>query len=196
MGPGVTGGLYAMIGKRLFDLGSSLLALVVLSPVLLITAGLIRLEDGGPALFRQDRVGRDGRSFAVLKFRSMRVGTANLPSAQGAALPVTRIGRVIRRTNIDELPQLLNILWGDMSVVGPRPPIPSQEALVAHRRGNGALALRPGLTGLAQINSFDGMTDLQKAEWDGRYAARITCLGDLGIIFRTVGYLFRRPPVY
>lgn len=189
-------GPYRAAGKRAFDLAASAAAILVLSPVLLVTAVCIRLEDGGPALFRQARVGRNGEPFTVLKFRSMRVGSANVPSAQGAALPVTRIGRFIRRTNIDELPQLFNILLGDMSVVGPRPPIPAQQALVAARRANGALALRPGLTGLAQIKSYDGMPESEKAEWDGRYASRVTLLGDLGIILRTFGYLLHRPPVY
>lgn len=189
-------GLYSSAGKRVFDILASGLAILVLSPLLLVTALLIRLEDGGPALFRQARVGRDGDPFTVLKFRSMRVGSANVPSAQGAALPITRIGRFIRRTNIDELPQLFNILRGDMSVVGPRPPIPAQETLVAARRANGALAVRPGLTGLAQIESYDGMPESEKAEWDGRYASRVTLAGDLGIILRTFGYLAHRPPVY
>ncbi len=189
-------GAYGAGGKRAFDIASSGLALLVLSPVLLATAVAIRIEDGGPALFRQARLGRAGGHFTVFKFRSMAVGSANVPSAAGTALPITRVGRFIRRTNIDELPQLLNILRGDMSVVGPRPPIPSQEALITDRRRTGALALRPGLTGLAQIKSYDGMPEAEKAEWDGRYAARVTLAGDLRIILRTFGYLLHRPPVY
>lgn len=189
-------GPYRSIGKRTFDVVASGATILVLSPVLLLTALLIRFEDGGPALFRQARVGRNGDPFTVLKFRSMRVGSANVPSAQGAALPITRIGRFLRRTNIDELPQLFNIFLGDMSVVGPRPPIPTQEALVTARRANGALALRPGLTGLAQIKSYDGMPESEKAECDGRYAQRVTFAGDLVIIVRTLGYLLHRPPVY
>lgn len=188
--------VYRESGKRLFDLLSSLTALVVLAPVLAVTAVLVRLEDGGSALFRQSRVGAGGVPFTVFKFRSMRVGTPNVPSAASDRLPVTRVGRVIRRTNIDELPQLLNILRGDMSVVGPRPALAAQADLVALRRANGALALRPGLTGLAQVESYDGMPEPEKARWDGVYAARITFGGDLMIILRTVGYLFHRPPVY
>lgn len=188
--------VYRMVGKRLFDIASSAAALVVLSPVMILTAMAIRAEDGGPALFRQVRVGAAGRRFTVLKYRSMPVGAPNLPSAHGVALAVTRVGRFIRRTNIDELPQLLNIVRGDMSVVGPRPAIPAQADLLAMRDANGASALRPGLTGLAQVQSYDGMPEAEKAEWDGRYSQRITLIGDLTIVLKTFGYLARRPPVY
>lgn len=189
-------GPYRKLGKRLLDVTLAGFALVFLSPLLILTGSAIRLEDGAPALFRQRRVGAAGRVFTVLKFRSMRVGAMDVPSAHGASLPVTRVGRFIRRTNIDELPQLWNILVGDMSLVGPRPPLPAQEALLALRAANGALGLRPGLTGLAQVKSYDGMPESEKAEWDGRYAKSISLRGDLTIILRTVGYLARRPPVY
>jgi lipopolysaccharide/colanic/teichoic acid biosynthesis glycosyltransferase len=183
-------------GKRLVDVVLAGTALVVLSPLLLVTAVAIRLEDRGPVLFRQRRSGRDGAEFTLLKFRSMPVGSASVPSASAGSLRITRVGRVIRRTNIDELPQLLNILLGDMSVVGPRPALPSQEDLLTMRQENGALHCRPGLTGLAQVKSYDGMPVSEKAVLDGRYAARPSLFGDLGIILRTVAYLFRRPPVY
>ena len=103
---------------------------------------------------------------------------------------------MIRRTNLDELPQLFNILKGDMSIVGPRPPIPSQQELTELRKANGAIACRPGLTGLAQVSSFDGMTVPQKAAFDGEYAKRISFVGDITIILRTFVYLLKPPPVY
>jgi len=156
----------------------------------------IRLGDGGPALFRQERAGRDGRRFVLLKFRSMPVGTAHVPSTDATTLPVTAVGRLLRRTNLDELPQLLNILAGEMSVVGPRPALATQEELLALRRANGAIGCRPGLTGLAQVSARDGMTVAEKAACDGAYADRLGLWTDLGIIARTVGYLFRPPPVY
>ena len=109
---------------------------------------------------------------------------------------VTRVGRLIRRTNVDELPQLVNILRGDMSIVGPRPPITSQSDLIELRRANGALNCRPGLTGWAQINAFDGMSVVRKAELDGDYAARISLRRDIVIILRTFGYLLKPPPKY
>jgi O-antigen biosynthesis protein WbqP len=163
---------------------------------MLLIAAAIRLGDGGAALFRQQRLGSGGRKFTLLKFRSMPVCTADLPSSQARGMRITPVGRFIRRTNLDELPQLINILCGDMSVVGPRPALPSQMELTKARMSNGAIACRPGLTGLAQINSFDGMSDEQKALWDGRYAAHVTFAGDLRITFSTFQYLLKPPPVY
>ena len=188
--------LYRRYLKRGFDVAASAAALAVLSPVLLLTAAAIRLEDGGPALFRQDRVGKDGRTFRIYKFRSMPVSTENVPSAKAGTLRVTRVGRLIRRTNVDELPQLLNVLRGDMSLVGPRPALPAQAELCALRRENGAAACLPGLTGLAQIRSYDGMPETEKARWDAEYARDVRFARDLGVVLRTFGYLLRRPPVY
>jgi len=187
---------YAAGGKRVVDIALAGMALLVLGPLILLIAVAIRIEDGGPALFRQRRTGRDGQEFTLLKFRSMPVGTADVPSASATALPITRVGRVIRRTNLDELPQLVNILAGDMSVVGPRPALPTQADLIAWRAQSGAWRCRPGLTGLAQVCSYDGMPVSEKAALDGAYAQRLGLLRDLGIIARTVLYVFRRPPVY
>ena len=120
----MSGGCYQAWGKRSLDLTLASAALLALAPLLLLVALAIWLEDRGPVLFRQQRSGRNGQPFTLLKFRSMPVGSANLPSHEAARLGVTRVGAVIRRTNIDELPQLLNILAGDMSVVGPRPALP------------------------------------------------------------------------
>jgi O-antigen biosynthesis protein WbqP len=183
-------------GKRVIDAILALAALIVLSPLMLIVATIIKLHDRGPIIFKHQRVGQNGRLFWFMKFRSMPVNTANVPSADGAKLRVTPIGRIIRRTSIDELPQLINILRGEMSIVGPRPAIPAQVHLLGLRRENGAEACRPGLTGLAQINSYDGMTEDVKAEWDGRYAARISLATDIKIIFKTFAYLLKPPPVY
>jgi len=132
----------------------------------------------------------------VTKFRSMPVTTADIPSAQAGALRVTRVGAIIRRTNIDELPQLFNILKGEMSIVGPRPPLPSQTRLLELRAAEGALDVAPGLTGLAQIKSYDGMPETEKAAYDGQYARNVTFLNDTMIVLRTFGYLAHRPPVY
>lgn len=193
--PVATRGLYATLFKRLFDIVLSGLSLIFLSPLLLLTALAIRLEDGGPALFRQERVGKDGSIFRIFKFRSMPVNTPHVAKADAAALRVTRVGKVIRRTSVDELPQLLNIMHGEMSVVGPRPPLPSQTALLETRSALGAMGCKPGLTGWAQINGRDGMSEPEKGRLDAEYAQRVTLATDLRIILLTFGYLLKRPPV-
>lgn len=188
--------MYRQYGKRLFDIVASGCALVLLAPFMFLTALAIRLEDGGPALYRQKRVGRGGRLFTLYKFRSMPVNTAMVPSAQGNTLVVTQTGSVIRRTNADELPQLLNILRGDMSIVGPRPPLASQRELLQLRAARGMRDCTPGLTGLAQVNSYENMPDEVKARWDAEYSQNVTFLGDMKIIARTFMYLLSPPPNY
>jgi O-antigen biosynthesis protein WbqP len=187
---------YYPSGKRLLDLIIVLSACLVLSPIFLITSFFIKVFDPGPIIFRQKRIGRDGQLFDFYKFRSMPVNTGDLPSDQVGKVQLTWIGKLIRRTNIDELPQLFNIFKGDMSIVGPRPPIASQLELIELRKNNGALSLAPGLTGLAQISSFDGMSFAEKAHFDGLYAKDVRFLGDVLIIIRTFLYLFKPPPVY
>jgi lipopolysaccharide/colanic/teichoic acid biosynthesis glycosyltransferase len=188
--------MYRNVLKRILDVLLALLALILLSPVMLIVAAWIFLEDRGAVFFTQQRIGRKGRPFKFLKFRSMPVNTANVPSAGAKELKVTGIGRVIRRTNLDELPQLINILKGDMSIVGPRPAIPSQEKLLSLRHKVGADEIAPGLTGLAQVNAYDGMPENEKARWDGEYAAKVSLLTDIKIVARTFAYLTKKPPVY
>lgn len=188
--------MYRNFGKRLLDIFLSAGALILLSPVMLAVAIAIRREDKGPALFRQVRVGRYGRPFTLMKYRSMPVNTGNVPSAKASTMRITKIGKFIRRTNIDELPQLFNIIKGDMSVVGPRPALANQKELCALREKLGANRCAPGLTGLAQINSYDYMPETQKAAWDAKYCAEVSLLGDLKIILHTFSYLRKPPPVY
>lgn len=192
----VSGGFYACWGKRCVDVAGATLFLLALSPLLLLVTVLIKIFDPGPIIFQQTRVGRQGLHFLFYKFRSMPVGTKNLPSDQIGQVRLTWIGRFLRRSNIDELPQLLNVLRGDMSLIGPRPPIPTQVQLIESRRSSGALALRPGLTGLAQVNSYSGMPVEKKAFYDGQYARKITLIADVRIVFRTLAYLSKPPPVY
>ncbi|MGI2104666.1 sugar transferase [Shewanella frigidimarina] len=188
--------MYKLFGKRLLDIFIVFIAVVCLSPLMLIVALLIKIVDPGPIIFKQSRVGKNGESFSFFKFRSMPVNTGDLASDEVGKVKLTWIGKVIRRTNIDELPQLLNILKGDMSIVGPRPPLRTQEELLKIRKTNDSLFIRPGLTGLAQVNSFDGMTVSQKADFDGEYVKNITFFNDVKIILNTVLYLFKPPPVY
>ena len=188
--------VYARYGKRVLDaVVAGLIGLLSL-PAGLIAALLVRLDDGKAALLRQQRIGRGGQTFTILKFRSMAVGTASVTSAHAGALPVTRVGRILRRTNLDEIPQLWNVIRGDMSLVGPRPALPSQTQLAELRVASGAVNVRPGLTGLAQVNAYDGMSEQEKAAWDARYAASMSFTRDISILLRTFLYLLKPPPRY
>lgn len=188
--------MYAKLMKRVLDIFIVVFACVFLSPFIILVALLIKVFDPGPIIFKQKRIGKNAESFDFYKFRSMPVNTGDVPSDQLGKVQLTWIGKFIRRTNLDELPQLFNVLKGDMSIVGPRPPITSQLQLIELRQQNGAILCRPGLTGLAQVSSFDGMTVDQKAAYDGEYAQNITFFGDIKIILRTFIYLLKPPPVY
>jgi lipopolysaccharide/colanic/teichoic acid biosynthesis glycosyltransferase len=188
--------IYRRLGKRFLDLAISAPALTVLSPFMLLISLVIRAEDGGPILFRQKRVGAEEIPFTIYKFRSMPVDSAELPSRVAGSLRITRTGAIIRRLNVDELPQLINIVKGDMSVVGPRPALPTQHDLLRLRKECNAMGQRPGLTGLAQINSYDGMDEVNKAFFDSVYCQSITFVTDLRIIIKTFKYLTKRPPTY
>ena len=188
--------MYKQLGKRVIDLIVSCIALIVLSPLMLFVALLIRVTDPGPIIFKQSRVGKDGLLFTFYKFRSMSINTGDISSDKVGEINIGLIGKAIRRTSIDELPQLFNILIGNMSIVGPRPPIPSQIELIKIRKRDGSIQCLPGLTGLAQISSFDGMSVNEKAAFDKDYANSISFMNDFIIIFRTFSYLFKKPPVY
>lgn len=192
----MTSGPYARYGKRALDALGAAVLLLVLAPVFLAVTILITLFDPGPVIFRQIRTGRYCKPFRIYKFRSMPIDTDDVPSDQIGAVALTRVGRLLRRSNLDELPQLWNILRGDMSFIGPRPPLPTQVELLELRKANGAVALRPGLTGLAQVNGYDGMPFGEKSSFDGRYASNVNLATDLGIAIRTFGYLLRPPPKY
>jgi lipopolysaccharide/colanic/teichoic acid biosynthesis glycosyltransferase len=198
-------GMRQRVTKRGFDLALSLGGLIVLSPLMLVVALLIKLEDGGPVFFIQRRPGRGNRFFGMYKFRSMKVERTDHDGARSASLDddrVTRIGRVIRRTSIDELPQLVNVLRGEMSMVGPRPhAVGSQagdklfwriDATYWHRH-----ALKPGVTGLAQIRGYRGATDLEsdlqnRLDADLEYIRKWSPWGDALIVLKTLGVLVHR----
>jgi O-antigen biosynthesis protein WbqP len=182
--------------KRFFDVIVSALVILIFSPFWLMIGLLIKLNDGGPIMFKQKRIGKDGHEFHFMKFRSMPVNTPNVVSTQTAVLKVTPIGKIIRRTNIDEIPQLINVLKGDMSIIGPRPSLPSQRSLRELRKQNGSLKLRPGLTGWAQVNAYDYMPEEEKASLDGEYYQKFGLWMDLKIILGTIKYFIKKPPVY
>jgi O-antigen biosynthesis protein WbqP len=182
--------------KRLGDILAVLTLFLVISPILLIIAICIKFYDGGPVIFRQKRIGKDGNEFHFMKFRSMPVNTPNVVSTQTAVLKVTPIGKIIRRTNLDEIPQFINVLMGDMSIIGPRPSLSSQVSLIEMRKQNGAIKLRPGLTGWAQVNAYDYMPEEEKARLDGEYYQKIGLVMDLIIVLGTIKYFTKKPPVY
>ena len=190
------GCFYKKKGKRVLDFVFAITVIVALAPLMFLIALVSLIVDPGPVLFIQQRVGRSAALFKFYKFRSMPVGTKNTASDKLGTIRIHWWGRLLRRSNLDELPQLLNILRGDMSIVGPRPPLPEQEELILLRNNNGSLECRPGLTGLAQVSSYNGMAVVEKARFDGIYAADITLKKDFSILLRTFLYLAKPPPIY
>ncbi len=176
-----------MLFKRTTDLLISLIALAFLLPMLLAIGILIMLDSPGPALFCQRRVGRSGKFFAIYKFRTMRIGTPDLPTDKMQLLPspVTRMGNFLRKTSLDELPQLINVAFGQMSLVGPRPALYNQTELTAKRLEAGVLEFPPGITGWAQINGRDELPDDLKVKADKWYCDNWTYWLDWQIIFST-----------
>lgn len=188
--------LYGSHLKRLGDILFAICAIIALSPIILLTAIAIYLEDGSPAIFRQKRVGLNRIEFTILKFRSMPNGTRNVSSRDATQLKVTKVGRFIRRTNLDELPQLFNILFGSMSLIGPRPALAAQTELVEARTKAGIYEIRPGLTGLAQVNSYENMPEEEKVKWDAKYRDELSLIMDVKIVLKTFAYLLKPPPAY
>ncbi len=194
--------------KRFFDLLAAALALLLLSPLLLAVALWIKLDSPGPVFFRQERVGRHGVPFRIHKFRSMRSGAAGLQLTVGEDPRITRAGRRLRRTRLDELPQLIDVLKGDMSLVGPRPEVPRYVAHYPPALRERALAVRPGITDPASLAHLDEAALLAAAADPEReyierilpaklqaaadYAERASLATDLGVLWRTVRILFGR----
>lgn len=185
-----------LLFKRVFDIVLAIGLIIGILPIYLIIALIIFLQDLGTPIFKQMRVGKNGKEFLFYKFRSMPLKTPNVESHEREKLKITPFGKFIRRTNLDELPQFFNVLLGDMSFIGPRPPIPSQENLISLRRKNKSIFLRPGLTGWAQVNSYDHMPEVVKAKFDGEYADKISLKMDLLILYKTVIYFTKKPPTY
>ena len=190
--------IYERYVKRALDVSLSGAALVALSPLMLATAAAVKLDSKGPVLFCQQRLGLHGGPFTMYKFRSMTDGAehtgSGVYSEQGDPR-VTKVGRVIRAASIDELPQLLNILAGDMSVIGPRPALWNQEDLFQERERYGANDVRPGLTGWAQIHGRDELEIPEKARLDGEYVEHLSFSFDCKCFFGTIGKVLRQEGV-
>ena len=174
--------------KRLFDIIFSIIALAILALPMAVIAIIIMATDGRPVVFRQERVGLGNKTFRIRKFRSMKVGTKNVATKdlKDSDDCITPIGKVLRKTSLDELPQLINILEGTMSFVGPRPLIPQEEHIRKMRAEKNVYSVRPGVTGLAQVNGRDLVTEEQKVNWDAEYVQNQSMLLDIKIMFKTV----------
>ena len=181
--------MYKKYFKRIIDIVLSGAALIILSPIMLMIAVIIKADSKGPVLFKQKRVAKDKEYFQILKFRTMYADVPKDVPTHLLADPnskITKVGRFLRKSSLDELPQIWNIFVGEMSVIGPRPALWNQYDLIAERDKYGANDIRPGLTGLAQINGRDELPIDIKAKYDGEYAQNITFLGDVKIFFGTI----------
>ena len=181
--------MYKKVIKRIIDFILSLCGLIILSPVFLILCIWIKLDSKGPILFKQKRIGINKSNFNIYKFRTMYVDTPKDMPTHMLANPdqfITRAGKFLRKTSLDELPQIINILKGEMSIIGPRPALWNQDDLIAERDKYQANNVRPGLTGWAQINGRDELEIPVKARLDGEYVKRISFLFDLKCFFGTI----------
>ncbi|MBP5314172.1 MAG: sugar transferase [Eggerthellaceae bacterium] len=189
---------YAKVIKRTLDVALAFFGLVVLALPMIIIALVIRIQDPGPALFKQRRIGQNKREFTIYKFRSMRMDTPHDTPTHLLENPeqyLLSCGAALRKYSLDELPQLINIFIGQMSIIGPRPALWNQDDLVAERDKYGANALKPGLTGWAQINGRDELEIESKAALDGEYAKNISFAFDVKCFFKTIGKVFRHEGV-
>jgi O-antigen biosynthesis protein WbqP len=184
-----------IIIKRLIDFALSFLAIIILAPIFIILALIIRLESKGPIFFVQKRVGKGKKLFQILKFRTMRIDTPKDTPTHLLENPdqwITKVGKFLRKTSLDELPQIINILKGEMSIVGPRPALWNQYDLIAERDKYGANDVPVGLTGWAQINGRDELGIVEKAKLDGEYIIKIGFIMDMKCLLMTVSIVLKR----
>lgn len=179
--------------KRVFDFIMSLIAIIIFSPIILIVAILVKITSKGPILFKQRRIGKDNVEFNIYKFRTMRIETPNVAThlLNDSDSFYTPIGKALRKVSLDELPQLFNILKGEMSIIGPRPALYNQYDLKELRTSKGIHRLMPGLSGWAQVNGRDTISLEAKVEFDKEYLERQSFLFDLKIIWLTVLRVFK-----
>ncbi len=181
--------MYRTFFKRLLDIILSGCAIVILSPLLLIIAVAIKIDDPGPVLFRQKRVGIHKTHFSIMKFRTMKMDTPKDTPTHLLENPeqyITKVGKFLRKSSLDELPQIFQIFTGKMSIIGPRPALWNQFDLIAERDKYGANDVRPGLTGWAQINGRDELPIEVKARFDGEYVEKLSFLFDCKCFFSTI----------
>ena len=190
--------MYKHFFKRIIDLLLSLTAIIILIPLWLILSIAIFVTDPGPIFFTQKRVGKNKKIFKILKFRTMKTSTPHdMPThlLENPEQYITKVGKFLRKTSLDELPQIFNIFIGQMSIIGPRPALWNQDDLIAERDKYGANDVRPGLTGWAQINGRDELEIADKARLDGEYVERMSFLFDCKCFFGTIGSVLKHDGV-
>ena len=190
--------MYRTFFKRLLDVILSGCAIVILSPLLLIIAIAIKIDDPGPVLFRQKRMGIHKTFFSIMKFRTMKMDTPKDTPTHLLENPeqyITKVGKFLRKSSLDELPQIFQIFTGKMSIIGPRPALWNQFDLIAERDKYGANDVRPGLTGWAQINGRDELPIDVKARFDGEYVEKLSFLFDCKCFFGTIGAVLKHDGV-
>ena len=186
--------MYSIL-KRLGDISISLIAITLFCPVFILIAISIKLDSEGPVIFKQKRFGIHKKTFYVFKFRTMKVESPKYVATRDLQNPeqwITRVGAFLRKTSLDELPQLCNILVGNMSIVGPRPVVVSERDVIEAREKYGANDVLPGLTGWAQINGRDNLSTDIKAKLDGYYVKNRSLIMDIKCIVRTIPYVLKR----
>jgi len=190
--------MYTKYIKRILDLIISIIALILLFPFFIIFAILIKVESKGPIFFKQERIGKEKKHFNIYKFRTMRTDTPkDMPThrLKNADMYITKVGKFMRKTSIDELPQIINILKGEMSIIGPRPALWNQDDLIEERDKYNANNIRPGLTGWAQVNGRDELEIPVKAKYDGEYVEKSSLWFDIKVFFRTIVKVFKHDGV-
>ncbi|UVV92024.1 sugar transferase [Leuconostoc mesenteroides] len=189
--------IYKNYIKKIFDLLMATFLIIVLLPVLLVVYIILRVTTDDTVIYKQDRVGQYGKVFQIYKFRTMPKNTPILVGKQRAKIRnrVSKFARFLRSTSIDELPQLVNVIKGDMSLIGPRPVVPQEVALIQLREKSGANSVKPGLTGLAQVNGRKQLNNIEKAKFDAMYADHVTFKADILIVLRTLPIIIERDGV-
>jgi O-antigen biosynthesis protein WbqP len=190
--------LYKKYIKSILDFTLAFIGLIILLPFFIIFSIIIKLESKGPIFFKQERIGKNKKHFKIYKFRTMRTDTPkDMPThmLKDAKNYITKFGGFMRKTSIDELPQIINILKGEMSIIGPRPALWNQEDLIEERDKYGANSVKPGLTGWAQVNGRDELEIPVKAKYDGEYIEKMSFIFDMKVFFRTVIKVFKHDGV-
>jgi len=186
--------MFYLAFKRLYDRVGAMIALILLSPIFIIIILLIKLDSKGPIFFKQKRIGRHKKNFNILKFRTMKIDTPKDTPTHLLKNPdhyITRLGRFLRKSSLDELPQIINILKGNMSIIGPRPALWNQNDLIEERDKYSVHKLYPGITGYAQIKGRDKLPITDKAKLDGYYVKHISLWLDIKIFILTFVSVFR-----